>query len=236
METSTQFDLNETIQRWRASLGTSPAFRAADLDELEGHLRDSISVLQSKGLSQPEAFWVAMNRLGNTELLNSEFGKVNLERVWLSRALWMVAGSLAIGFVSSLVSSLAGLAALGARQLTMNGHLVGLFSLLVYLLAFGGLLAAVWRSVTRNGRWVWRAAGWAKTHPGSMAAIVFAWLAVNALIVMALNVLAIQMMPMQTFAMLAQWRSYGSFLVSMVLWPLLLAWLLVRTNRTAISR
>jgi hypothetical protein len=47
MENQTSFDLNAAIQRWRRELAKSSSFRADDLEELESHLRDSESSLQS---------------------------------------------------------------------------------------------------------------------------------------------------------------------------------------------
>ena len=51
METTTPFDLNQALQQWRANLQTLGSFRAEDLAELEGHLRESISLLQARELS-----------------------------------------------------------------------------------------------------------------------------------------------------------------------------------------
>ena len=47
MENQTAFDLNQAIQRWRENLANSPAFRSENLNELESHLRDSISTLET---------------------------------------------------------------------------------------------------------------------------------------------------------------------------------------------
>src|SRR5262245_55051661 len=69
METTTSFNLNHAIQRWRENLCQSPAFCSENLDELEVHLRDSVMCLQSRGLSEDEAFLVAVRRLGQADAL-----------------------------------------------------------------------------------------------------------------------------------------------------------------------
>jgi hypothetical protein len=92
MEKTTPFDLNHAIKRWRETLAQSPAFRSENLDELESHLRDSVVDFQNRGLSPEEAFAIATGRIGNSEALEREFGRVNGKSVWLDRVLWMLIG------------------------------------------------------------------------------------------------------------------------------------------------
>jgi hypothetical protein len=92
MEINTQFDLNQAIQYWRENLGESPAFRRESLDELESHLRDSVSALHARGLTDEESFMVSTKRMGNSDLLQKEFSKVNRKSVWIDRTLWMLIG------------------------------------------------------------------------------------------------------------------------------------------------
>ena len=106
METATPFDLNQEIQRWRETLGQSPAFRSENLYELETHLRDSIAVLQRQGLSAEESFLVAVKRLGKTGSLEAEFAKQNAQSIWLDRALWMLIGAQIWSLASILTNSL----------------------------------------------------------------------------------------------------------------------------------
>ena len=90
METSSPFDLNLAIQHWRENLGQSPALRDENLNELESHLRDSIAMMQTRGLSAEEAFMIAVRRVGRQSLLEAEFAKVNREGVWFDRLLWIL--------------------------------------------------------------------------------------------------------------------------------------------------
>ena len=90
METTTPFDLNQAILKWRDGLAQSPAIRGENLDELEVHLRDSVATLRARDLSADEAFLIATKRVGNGAVLGKEFGKVNAANVWVERCLWVL--------------------------------------------------------------------------------------------------------------------------------------------------
>jgi hypothetical protein len=97
MENQTSFDLNGAIEKWRRNLEESSAFRSADLDELETHLRDAVPGLQTAGLSPEEAFLIACRRIGTRSTLETEFRKVN-GRAWLNRP-WQVGVRFAMAFM-----------------------------------------------------------------------------------------------------------------------------------------
>ena len=82
MENAIEFDLNLAVSLWRAQLSRSPQFRAENRDELEAHLRDSIAVLQAKGLSPEESFIIAARRIGGVSALEREFAGENGGRGW----------------------------------------------------------------------------------------------------------------------------------------------------------
>jgi hypothetical protein len=105
MENSSCFDLNEAIRRWRNNLAQSPALRAADVAELETHLRDSVLTLQASGLDPEEAFLTASRRLGHCEELDREFGRAKPIRMWMDRALWMIVGLLLFTFAGGVPPS-----------------------------------------------------------------------------------------------------------------------------------
>ncbi len=77
MENRTPFDLNDAIRRWQKDIGKAPAFCADDLEELASHLRASVQSLKVGGLSEEEAFLVAVQRVGEREPLEREFAKQN---------------------------------------------------------------------------------------------------------------------------------------------------------------
>jgi len=106
MENQTSFDLNLAIQRWRENLAQSAAFRSENLNELESHLRDSIDRLRTRELSDEEAFLIATRRVGNTQKLEQEFGKVNGSAVWFDRCLWILVAVQLWRFISSMSSFL----------------------------------------------------------------------------------------------------------------------------------
>ena len=157
METTTPFDLNCAIQHWRESLNQSPAFRRENLDELETHLRDSIANLQSRGLSEEEAFLIAIKRAGSGAVLGVEFGKLNARSIWLDRVFWMLVGNLFYWFVGGLLSSVgSGLLFFGFREFGTAGNssssylYIAVFATAIHLLTFAGALALCWRVFTSN--------------------------------------------------------------------------------------
>ena len=74
--------LEEQITVWRQYLRRRPAIRAADVEELEDHLRDQMSTLTKAGLSCDEAFLVAVKRMGSLDALSREFAREHSERLW----------------------------------------------------------------------------------------------------------------------------------------------------------
>ncbi|MEQ1936407.1 MAG: permease prefix domain 1-containing protein, partial [Fimbriimonadaceae bacterium] len=82
MENVSQFDLTASLGRWLERLAQSPHFRNADVAEMESHVRDSVTKLQSHGLSEEESFLIAIRRVGSVAKLEPEFAKLN--RNWLN--------------------------------------------------------------------------------------------------------------------------------------------------------
>jgi hypothetical protein len=74
--------LEDQIDQWRAYLRRRQAIHAVDVEELEGHLRDQIAALQQTGLTDDEAFLVAVKRLGSLDALSREFAREHSERLW----------------------------------------------------------------------------------------------------------------------------------------------------------
>ena len=74
--------LDEGVQQWRASLARGRVIDATDLDELEEHLRDQAEDLTASGLSEDEAFLIALKRLGAADRLTAEFAREHGDRLW----------------------------------------------------------------------------------------------------------------------------------------------------------
>ncbi|HSM08463.1 MAG TPA: permease prefix domain 1-containing protein [Gemmatimonadota bacterium] len=74
--------LAQQIDAWRAHLRASQAIAEADAAELEDHLREQIDTLLDQGLSEDEAFLVAVKRMGAIDALTREFAREHSERLW----------------------------------------------------------------------------------------------------------------------------------------------------------
>jgi hypothetical protein len=155
MENSPAFDLNNAINRWRDGLNQSPQFREENVAELEAHLRDSVADLQSRGLTNEEAFLLGARRLGNPAGLEPEFGKINRGQVWLHRLLWMLVRIqawdllLTVSRLTADVGVLGGLMGLRygfARTYSLSGGWLPTTALfgLANLLALTGCVAGCW--------------------------------------------------------------------------------------------
>ncbi|HEX2079375.1 MAG TPA: permease prefix domain 1-containing protein [Longimicrobium sp.] len=74
--------LEQQIDAWRAHLRRSQTIAASDAAELEDHLREQIASLNADGLSDDEAFLVAVKRMGAIDALTREFAREHSERLW----------------------------------------------------------------------------------------------------------------------------------------------------------
>jgi hypothetical protein len=74
--------LEEQIAQWRGYVRRRQALHGADVEELEGHLRDQIVALTEAGLTGDEAFLVAVKRMGSLDALSREFALAHSERLW----------------------------------------------------------------------------------------------------------------------------------------------------------
>jgi hypothetical protein len=74
--------LEEQIAQWRGYVRRRQALHGADVEELEGHLRDQMAALTDAGLAGDEAFLVAVKRMGSLDALSREFALAHSERLW----------------------------------------------------------------------------------------------------------------------------------------------------------
>jgi hypothetical protein len=82
MTTFADGSLEDQIAQWRAYVRRRPALHGADVEELEGHLRDQLAALTDAGLAGEEAFLVAVKRMGSLDALSREFARAHSERLW----------------------------------------------------------------------------------------------------------------------------------------------------------
>jgi hypothetical protein len=74
--------LEGQIEQWRSYLRHRRAVRPVDVEELEDHLRGEVAALRAAGLSETEAFLVAVKRMGALDAISSEFAREHSERLW----------------------------------------------------------------------------------------------------------------------------------------------------------
>lgn len=74
--------LEEQISEWRSFVSRRRAIDAADVSELEDHLRSQVADLKASGLSEEEAFLIGVKRLGQLDGLSQEFAREHSERLW----------------------------------------------------------------------------------------------------------------------------------------------------------
>ena len=74
--------LDERIAEWRDYVSRRQAIEAADLDELEDHLRSQVTDLRNAGLDEEEAFLIAVKRMGALDALSEEYAREYSERLW----------------------------------------------------------------------------------------------------------------------------------------------------------
>ena len=158
MANDTQFDLKEALRRWRENLRNNGSVRTEDIAELETHVTDTVRDLGVHALSNEEAFLIATRRVGSVQALKEEFGKVNPEAAWHSRAIWMIVGILFFTAAMSLAQVSAQLVYIAGSAWPLGGLALGWIGLgakcallITLFLVVRGLF------LHRGGEWLSRA-------------------------------------------------------------------------------
>ncbi len=81
-EVGSSDSLEGQIDRWRSYLRRRQAIRPVDAEELEDHLRGEVAQLRGAGLTENEAFLVAVKRMGALDVISNEFAREHSERLW----------------------------------------------------------------------------------------------------------------------------------------------------------
>ena len=100
-------NVDEKIELWRQELLQTQSMSVADVEELVDHLAQTVFDLCASGLTKEEAYWVARSRLGDVQILQVEFQKVNQRLVWRQRLLWLLSGYFLFASIPPLVKLLA---------------------------------------------------------------------------------------------------------------------------------
>lgn len=74
--------LEAQIAEWRAYVARAAGVNGHDVDELEDHLRHQVAELHAAGLSDDEAFLVAVKRLGALDTVSREYAREHSGRLW----------------------------------------------------------------------------------------------------------------------------------------------------------
>ena len=82
MESGSSDSLEGQLEQWRRYLRRRRAIRPVDVEELEDHLRGEIATLRGAGLTDNEAFLVAVKRMGALDAISNEFAREHSDRLW----------------------------------------------------------------------------------------------------------------------------------------------------------
>jgi hypothetical protein len=152
------FDLNRALLDWRSQLAAASPCRDEDLDEMESHLRDSVTALESRGLATDEAFLIATRRMGSGRGLAEELAKVHPGEAFRFRAAWMLVGMLLLGFATDLARVASGSAVLGGNRLHAGaawlgwlGLAAGALILVAGAVLFARFASGGWSAPSRPG-------------------------------------------------------------------------------------
>jgi hypothetical protein len=140
------FDLETSISEWCTHLQQQGLYDDDDLLELEDHVYSEVEHLCRIGLSEQEAFWVALHRMGDPNHLVREYGEVRVIPMWKHRLFWMAVGILAFSVFTYLSAFLSDLAAIMAAYFGL-GQYLGSFGVTAKLLTFGGSLVCIYSLV-----------------------------------------------------------------------------------------
>jgi hypothetical protein len=75
-------ELETQIAQWCRYLRQHHTISAADVDEMEDHLREQVADLTAAGLSDDEAFLIAVKRMGSADAISREFAREHSDRLW----------------------------------------------------------------------------------------------------------------------------------------------------------
>jgi len=72
------FNLEKSISEWRQEMLAAGIQTPAPLEELESHLREDVKHRVRSGLSEQQAFEAAVQQIGISHVLKTEFAKTSL--------------------------------------------------------------------------------------------------------------------------------------------------------------
>lgn len=166
------FNLEQAITGWRQRMLATGIKSPVPLEELENHLREDIEHQVKSGLSEPEAFEMAIGRIGQANPLKEEFQKINNRgKAQRQRRVGEICFAGILVFYSLMMTY-----AMSKNDLTGNERLLGFASLGTML----ALVFAVWQILPRffpvlANKTVSSAVGLIGGISGASWFVVFAW-------------------------------------------------------------
>ena len=82
------FDLEKEVKNWKKSLHKNQSFEEGYIEELESHLRDFIEEKTREGITEEEAFKIAVNKIGKVNEIGNEFYKTDTTNKLSGKPSW----------------------------------------------------------------------------------------------------------------------------------------------------
>ena len=139
------FDLEAQLEQWKARFTSLEVMRPGDVEELEQHVRDSVSALMSVGLTPEEAFLIATQRVGAPTAVGREYEKVNGSHICSQRLFWVAAGALGYAVCGRVIAAAASLGQIAVSLLGGEGASVGYTAVGISCIGWGLLVAWIYR-------------------------------------------------------------------------------------------
>jgi len=178
MADRTQFNLDRQLASWRQRVLDQEQLRPQDAEELESHLQESIADLETKGLSDEEAFLIAARRLGDGESLGREYGKVHRGGLWLRRIFWMVLGVVALNLCLGMATAAGWLVVAAVKTWLPQTEFLGYVAIAVriglFALLLGGTGVLLWLLDRGALGWMRRFPVWIGLGLGFLSVLVSA--------------------------------------------------------------
>ena len=217
------FDLEAQLREWKRSFTNTAAMRSADLEELEHHLRDSMTSLAALGLTPEEAFLVATHRVGAPALVAGEFAKVDGSTRWYQQASWMTAGALGYALLGLVIGAMASLSQVVTLLAGGKGVAVGYTAVAITCIGWSVVAGWLYRRQSDGGRRLMNVSA------GVLAALVACAAIAGSLVNFGGQMVLGRLMPVRELVWV-QTISNVAGIIATVLAPLLLL-LLVQTFR-----
>ncbi len=154
-------NLDQSIAEWRKTISRTPSLGQDTLDELESHLRETISAMVETGIPELEALQRAIAQLGPVGEVSAEFQKLS-PATWLPlKIVTVIAGVWSLVLLTQLVIAIQHL----HWDLLLVGHIfvLALGYLAVLMLGVLGICFVIQRSFaefsTRRAEAIARAVG-----------------------------------------------------------------------------